>query len=123
MPRKISRKGLIKKLDKLVSEIVIARDKNCATCGSKDKLGCGHLFTRQAYSTRWDLDNCFAQCWNCNYLHEYDPHPLTSYFIGKFGIDKYDELHRTFRAATPIKTWQLEILRGELEAILKNYEL
>jgi hypothetical protein len=74
--RKISRKGIVKKLDSLVSKIVIARDKKCIICGSTNKLGCGHLFSRIAYSTRWDLDNCYASCWACNFRHEYDPYPM-----------------------------------------------
>lgn len=118
--RKISRKGLVKKLDKLVSQIVILRDGKCVTCGSTNRLGCGHLFSRIAYSTRWDLDNTFAQCWGCNYKHEYDPYPLTNYYITKFGKPRYDALHALFVTAVPVKTFQLEVLRDTLEHILEE---
>ena len=122
MPRKISRKGLVKKLDSLVSKIVVARDKKCVVCGSVERLGCGHLFTRQAYSTRWDLENCNTQCWGCNYRHEYDPYPYTQVMIKKYGQKKVDEIHNRFRQARPIKTHELEELRETLEELLKTYD-
>ena len=78
--RKISRKGLVKKLDKLVSQIVILRDKKCVVCGSTNRLGCGHLFTRRYYSTRWDLQYCYAHCWKCNFKNELDRYPFTYFY-------------------------------------------
>src|ERR1035437_7794925 len=106
--RKISRKGLVKKLDKAVSVSVIERDKKCVTCDSTDRLGCGHLFSRVAYSTRWDLMNCYAQCWPCNFRHEFDPYPLTNYFINKYGQDTYQVLHSQYVTPRKYKNFQLE---------------
>lgn len=90
------RKKLVKELDKLTSRIVVLRDKRCITCGSMEKLGNGHLFTRQAYSTRWDLINCNAQCWGCNYKHEYDFYPYQQAFINKYGEQQYHATYRQF---------------------------
>jgi hypothetical protein len=118
--RKISRKGLVRKLDKLVGDIVKLRDGACVCCGSKNSLQPGHLFSRVAYSTRWDLDNVFCQCRSCNFKHEYDPYPLTNYYITKFGKGRYDALHARYVTAVPIKTFQLEVLRDTLEMILEN---
>ena len=120
--RKISRKGLVKKLDKLVSQIVILRDKKCVVCNSTNRLGCGHLFTRRYYSTRWDLQNCHAQCWKCNFKHELDPYPFTDFYLTKFGKPSYDALHARHVLVSPVKTWQLNILRDELETILDEQE-
>ena len=120
--RKITRKGLVRALDKLVSQIVILRDKKCVVCGSTNKLGCGHLFTRTYYSTRWDLQNCHAQCRNCNFRHEHDPYPYTEYYLNKFGKQSYDLLHARHVLVVPVKTFQLEILRGELEVILEEFK-
>lgn len=75
--KKITRKGIIRALDKIVSQIVRARDKSCIQCGTTLSLTCGHLFSRVAYSTRWDLSNCYAQCLSHNLAHEYDPYPMT----------------------------------------------
>ena len=118
--RKISRKGLVKKLDALVSQIVRIRDKKCVVCNSTDKLGCGHLFTRRYYSTRWDLQNCHAQCWKCNFSHEHDPYPFTNFYINKFGKPSLDALHARHVISLPVKTFQLELLRDELEKILEE---
>lgn len=74
MPKKPSRKTLIKKLDTIFSEYIRRRyAKNniaeCVTCGKKDhwkKLQAGHFMSRKHYSTRWDEDNVEVQCNACN---------------------------------------------------------
>jgi hypothetical protein len=92
--RKITRKGLVKALDTIVSLIVRARDKRCVTCGSTEKLQCGHLITRSKYKVRWNLINCNTQCASCNLSHEYNPHPYTEWFITTKGLQTYKELIR-----------------------------
>jgi 5-methylcytosine-specific restriction endonuclease McrA len=113
--RKISRKGLVKKLDHVVSQIVIARDKKCVICGSTEKLGCGHLFSRVAFSTRWDLDNCYASCWPCNFRHEYDPYPMMEAVkhFKLFDVN-IEALHRKYVTPHKYTTPQLEELYNEL---------
>ena len=114
--KKPSRKSLIKKLDKLVSGIVRKRDGNkCVVCGSTFQLTCGHIFSRSAYSTRWDLENCHAQCWKENFNHEYDPYPFINWFIKKFGQKKLDELHKRYRTPRIWKDFDLQELYLELE--------
>lgn len=106
-----NRKLLVKKLDSVVSKFIRARDKACVVCGSIEKLTNGHLFSRIAYSTRWDITddgNCHCQCWDCNYRHEYDPYPYMSWYIKKFGQEKLDELHKRFN--TPVKYHSRELL-------------
>jgi len=112
--RKITRKGWIRKLDKLVGDIVKVRDGLCVTCGSRSNLTPGHLFSRVAYSTRWDLTNVYAQCTNCNFRHESDPYPLTNYFIEIWGRAKLDKLHRKYVTPVKYKTYQLEELYKHL---------
>jgi len=97
---KLTRKGLVKKLDTAFSIFIRERDKICVVCGTTEKGTCGHLLTRTAYSTRWDELNCHRQCSNCNYSHESNPHPFTSWFIHKFGLEAYDGLilkHKTIK--------------------------
>lgn len=95
-----SRKSLVRELDKAFSDYIRERDGwRCVTCGETDRelLQCGHLFTRAAYSTRWVEANAVCQCSRCNLRNEYDPYPLTTYFLDRFGREKYDELHRLHR--------------------------
>ena len=74
MPRKASRKTLIKKLDTVFS--IYIRRKNskdniaeCVTCGKQDhwkNMQNGHFMSRKHYATRWDEDNVGVQCMACN---------------------------------------------------------
>jgi len=104
------RKKLIKKLDKVFSKFIRARDKHCVVCGTTQNLQCGHLFSRVAYSTRWDELNCHGQCASHNLLHEHDAYPFTDWFLRKFGKDQYDILHNRYAHHAIIKNWEL-ILR------------
>lgn len=117
-----TRKGWIKKLDKIVSEIVVARDGKCVTCNSTEKLGCGHLFTRGCYSTRWDLFNCNAQCWPCNYKHERFPDFYTRWFLSHYGNDMYNELAEKHHTTTHYKAFDLMAMYEELKLILATYK-
>lgn len=109
--KKPSRKSLVKKLDVAVSLYIRERDQACVVCGSVEKLTNGHVFSRVAYSTRWDttLDgNCHAQCWSCNFRHEHDAYHYNNWYIIKFGKDRWDELH--LRYATPRKYKDFELM-------------
>jgi len=114
--RKVTRKGLIRQLDKLVSKIVVARDRFCFTCGGQDSLGCGHLFTRGLYAVRWDLTNCHAQCRGCNFRHEFDPTIYNLKWIDKYGLPAYRELYR--KAHRPNKFTDLQ-----LKQLIEEYKL
>lgn len=119
MLTKSPRKTIVKNLDTVVSKIVRLRDGRCVTCGSTERLTCGHVFSRIAYSTRWDLNNCFCQCWGCNYRHEYDPYPLTEFTRKKLGQEHYDAMHRKYN--TPVKYKDFELMQL-LEAMKKLYD-
>lgn len=108
--KKLSRVALVRKLDTVFFRYIRERDKKCVVCGSTDRLTCGHLFSRIAHSTRWSELNCHAQCWPCNYKHEFDPYPMTSWFIKKFGQDTYDKIHLEYATPRKFKDFELEEL-------------
>ena len=63
---KNARKTLVKKLDKLWSEIVCKNwNGKCAICG---KVGnqAHHFFSRRNYSTRWSTTNGLWMCFSCH---------------------------------------------------------
>ena len=73
--RKISRKGLINKLDRIFSEYIRKRDANkkgmckCITCSKEfawNDIDAGHFISRKEMNTRWDERNVAAQCKYCN---------------------------------------------------------
>jgi len=104
--RKITRKGLIRKLDAIVKEIVFARDRECVTCPlwmeiKKDNptphtpsniMQPGHFITRGAKSIRWDLRNVYKQCRTCNFLHEHHPEVLANYVVNTLGVKEFEKL-------------------------------
>lgn len=103
--KKPNRKTVVKKLDKIFSQYIRARDNNtCIICGTKKRPTNGHLFSRTSYSTRWDELNCHCSCWGCNYKHEYDFYPYQTWFVNKYGQEAYDELHAKFRSLTKFST-------------------
>ena len=74
MPKKPSRKNLIKKLDNVFSQYIRRRFAvngitKCVTCGKQahwKELQAGHFMSRKHYSTRWDETNVQVQCSGCN---------------------------------------------------------
>ena len=115
----VRRKRIVKKLDDLVSDIVIARDKRCVMCGSTTQLGNGHLFSRKHYSLRWDIredGNCHCQCWKHNFAHSQSDHvPYDTWYQWKFGIKRFLELHNEWKSVCKLKTYELEELYEKLK--------
>lgn len=137
MSKKPSRKTLVRKLDALVKQIVIARDGKCIVCGTTQNLTPGHLFSRVAYSTRWDLDNVYAQCLNCNFRHESDPYPMTEavkerhllYIKQRYAntsipdVDGWlEDLHREYVTPHKYKTYELAELLDELTDTFEKHD-
>jgi 5-methylcytosine-specific restriction endonuclease McrA len=96
MPRKASRKTIVKKLDSIFSIYIRRRyAKNniteCVTCGKQDhwkNLQAGHFMSRKHYSTRWDEDNVEVQCMGCN-VYRYGEQYLFAKYLGE---EKSNEL-------------------------------
>ena len=79
MPRKSSRKNLIKRLDKIFSEYIRLKhaDKKgmvkCYTCSKKlywrgEGMQNGHFISRRSRILRWRESNCKPQCYSCNVM-------------------------------------------------------
>ncbi len=112
---KTKRKKLVEALDKRVAEIVKKRDKHCVTCGTTANPTAGHLITRAKYSVRWDLRNVFQQCKSCNFIHEFNPHIFTNWYINKFGVKQYQALVKLSNQVKPKHITELEKLLTELK--------
>lgn len=116
--RKTDRQKIIAKIDTLVSKIIRARDGACVVCGTTERLQNGHLFSRQSYSTRWDIrpdGNCHTQCSGCNLRHEHDPAAYTLWYIRKFGLERYEMLYAEYRSVTKWATVELELLYQDMK--------
>jgi hypothetical protein len=101
MAKKVSRKSLVEKLDKVFSIYIRRKDAvndiaQCVTCGKKDhwsKLQNGHWASRRHYSTRWDERNCNVQCAGCNVFRAGEIYLYTKYLCSKYGDNFPEELH------------------------------
>lgn len=67
-----------KELDTIFSQFIRLRDADgngicyCVTCGKPypwKEIQNGHFISRSKLATRFDEDNCHAQCYGCNVCH------------------------------------------------------
>lgn len=118
--KKPTRKTWIRLMDKLVSQIVIKRDKQCVVCKSGHQLTAGHLFSRSHLATRWHLENVNCQCLSCNLKHVRDQYPYISWFINKHGAQRLEEVRSEHYQITHYKTHDLENIYEGLKEIYSN---
>ena len=112
MPKKPTRKGLIKKLDNVFSEYIRRRYAKkdiatCVTCGKKDhwkKLQAGHFMSRKHYATRWDEDNVEVQCSACNVFRYGEQYLFAKYL----GTEKADMLLNKSRETVKFPDWEIQ---------------
>ena len=126
MPRKITRKGLIKKLDTVFSLYIRQRyaDKNgmvkCCTCSTVKhwkEMDCGHFMSRKYMSTRYDEDNCSTQCKSCN-VFRYGEAYLFSKFLGSRLSEKlYKKSRKTKKYANVDLEEMIEIYKKKVELL------
>lgn len=118
--QKSARRKLVEALDSIVSLIVRARDKQCVLCGTRERLTCGHLFSRTNHSTRWSLLNCHTQCVGCNMRHEHDPYPYTEWFRRKFGDEAYHALYQEFHKPVKFSDMELKAMLADYQKVYKR---
>jgi 5-methylcytosine-specific restriction endonuclease McrA len=94
MKAKPAKRILIKKCDKLFSEIVRSQGV-CDRCGSTRNVQCCHIVSRRHLHTRWDLENAIPLCSGCHlfWAHK-NPHEFVRWFDDKFGGHLYEELKK-----------------------------
>jgi len=119
----VQRKTLVKKLDKIVGDYIKLRDSyRCVQCGSVDKPSWGHVFSRRSYSTRWDLENGFCQCWSCNFKHSHDNYEYYKWFQDRFGADKFEDLRKRYISSVKYTNLDLQDLYKEMVKKFKELE-
>ena len=118
-----SKPNLVKKLDRVFSLYIRLRDvmpngfTRCISCGkikSFEDMDCGHFYSRTNMATRFDEDNCNAECKFCN---RFSADHLISYqtnLIRKIGISRFDKLGLKAKSTCH---W----LDSELEERIKYY--
>ena len=105
MVKKLSRKTLVAKADKLFSEYVRLRDSSggygeCITCGKRlhyKDAHAGHFQKRKYYETRWDEENVNLQCSACNTFNDGEQYLYAKAVDLKYGDGTADKLHKMAR--------------------------
>jgi len=114
MPKKASRKTIVKKLDTIFSIYIRRRYSKddiseCVTCGKQDhwkSLQAGHFMSRKHYSTRWDEENVEVQCMGCN-VYRYGEQYLFAKYLGENKADKLLIKSRQIKKFTDIELIEL----------------
>lgn len=118
-----SKKTMVARLDRLVSEYVRKRDGQCVVCGAREALQCGHFEHRGNHALRWDLRNCNCQCATCNGKHEYITTPYRNFMIRKYGdgiFDEFLELTIEYREKGGWKVGELLVMEGEIKEMMSE---
>lgn len=120
--KKTPRQILVAKLDKVFSLYIRARDGRCVLCGKTDSLQCGHVFSRVAYSVRWDERNAYCQCSGCNLWHEYDPYPFYTWWQERYGMAAFHALHALWAKTAKFSAADLQIMLDNYQRKLDNIQ-
>jgi 5-methylcytosine-specific restriction endonuclease McrA len=112
----MDRSELKKKIDREHARYIVNRDGGrCVICRSPDQPECGHIFTRGAMSTRWDIEpdgNCHCQCHACNAKHEEDPAAYEAWYVDRFGEEAFMALLKRHREVKRYSMFELYNLLG-----------
>lgn len=107
----------VAKLDKMFSRFIRLRDAmpngcfRCISCGQIkpiEQADCGHFHSRRHMATRFDEDNCHAECRHCN---RFSADHLIAYeknLIAKVGQMRYDKL--AWKASQTKKWSEFELI-------------
>lgn len=135
MAKKTEKQKLIEKLDDLFQMCIRYRDNfTCITCnkkypvGERTNLHAGHYISRGNYSTRWEEDNCNAQCSGCNLRqsrgdaeiwHEYEKQLELKY--GKGTVERLlQKKHQVIKVNKAFLEDNIKIYKEALEEYKKN---
>lgn len=123
-PVKSKGKNLVRKLDEVFSKYIRLRDASdhgtfrCISCGKVKafrKADCGHFYSRMHMSTRYDEDNCHAECAYCNRISADHLIGYQEHLIEKIGQERFDKLRLRHHLS---KKWS----DFEMEEMIKHYK-
>ena len=130
MPKKKSRKSLIKKLDTVFSQYIRRRFAvnevaKCVTCGKEahwKELQAGHFMSRKHYSTRWEETNVQVQCSGCNVFRYGEQYKFGIYLEQVYEKGTAEELQAKSREITKFSDYRLLELIEYYNELLTNLQ-
>lgn len=121
--KKKGKASLVCKLDMVFSLFIRLRDAMdggmtvCISCGRTfpfEQMQCGHYHGRRSLSTRWDEDNCNAECAVDNCSNQNHLVGYTKNLIAKIGQERFNRLAAK---ANTIRKWS----ENELREMIDHY--
>lgn len=131
---KVKRKpDLVKKLDKVFSLYIRLRDSKpfgykyfkCPTCGRVlpfEQADNSHYFSRRSNATRFDEDNCMAECRYDNRFNAEHLHKLREALIQRIGKMRFNKLERKHNKTKKWSDFELQELIKYYQALNKKME-
>ena len=114
---KSDRSKKIAKLDTLFSKFIRQRDcapvGTCISCGKPitfSTCDCGHYVNRKHMATRYDEQNCNAQCRSCNRFDEGNIMGYRKGLIQKYGINVVEALEIKKYNSCPMNAFEIGVL-------------
>ena len=123
--------ALVERLDKVFSKYIRLRDAmpsgmfRCISCGKIkpiEQADCGHFHSRTHMSTRFDEDNCHAECRYCN---RFSADHLIGYrenLIKKIGGQRYQLLEVKAHETRKWSHFELEQLAKYYKALVEKLQ-
>ena len=109
------------KLDKLVREICLARDKCCLKCGKTTALHASHIYPKGKHpKMRFNLDNVKMLCVGCH-LYWWHKHPIQAkeWAVDALGRSRLNRLKK--QSNTIDKTlWDFNEIQKSLKITLEE---
>lgn len=97
----------------------------CVTCNRKypiNKIQAGHFMSRKHYSTRWDEENVFPQCYGCNVMQQGQQYLFSKFIDEKFGEGYSDVLLFKSRETVKFADHEIEEMIQDYTKRLKDLE-
>ena len=110
------------KLNKLVREYVLLRDKVCLRCGKTKNLHASHIYPKGKFrKMQFDTDNVKALCLGCH-LYWWHKHPIEAKEWAEKALGE-ERLERLKKQANTINKNKLDynLLKDELETKIKDF--
>lgn len=120
--KKSERRQLIEACDALIRKIVLLRDKVCQRTGRSKNLQVAHFYSRRNLRVRFDLDNvCLLSGGAHIYWGHQNPQEFCEWWQKRLGPERFERLKLKARYVCPVKTWQLELLKLDLQQKLEYF--
>jgi 5-methylcytosine-specific restriction endonuclease McrA len=115
---------LKKEADKWFSKYVRLRDGGvCITCGDdKGQMQCGHFMSRRYNATRYEEENCNAQCYRCNVLFYGEQYKYAKEIDLKYGDGTAKKLSEMAAQSHPFTIEELEQVIADSKEAISFYE-